>query len=151
MALKISESAAVQMPMKTVASLIAMVAIGTWAFFGVQETLNQHSTQIELMQKDLDQNSEFRIKYPRGELGQSAGEAELFMIVEHVSGLLEDVEEEIKGMRNNAVNIEFLKKRTEDPEGSPLSFLYPHNIRYKQVFRVFGGSTKVHTIKPKDG
>ena len=113
MALKISESAAVQMPMKTVASLIAMVAIGTWAFFGVQETLNQHSTQIELMQKDLDQNSEFRIKYPRGELGQSAGGAELFMIVEHVSGLLEDVEEEIKGMRNNAVNIEFLKKRTE--------------------------------------
>ena len=113
MALKISESASVQMPMKTVASLIAMVAIGTWAFFGVQETLNQHSTQIELMQKDLDQNSEFRIKYPRGELGQSAGEAELFMIVEHVSGLLEDVESEIKGMRNNAVNIEFLKKRTE--------------------------------------
>ena len=110
---KISEEAAVQMPMKTVASLIAMVAIGTWAFFGVQETLNQHSTQIELMQKDLEQNSEFRIKYPRGELGQSAGEAELFMIVEHVSGLLEDVEEEIKGMRNNAVNIEFLKKRTE--------------------------------------
>ena len=113
MALKISESASVQMPMKTVASLIAMVAIGTWAFFGVQETLNQHSTQIELMQKDLEANSEFRIKYPRGELGQSAGEAELFMIVEHVSGLLEDVEEEIKGMRNNAVNIEFLKKRTE--------------------------------------
>ena len=63
--------------------------------------------------KRFDQNSEFRIKYPRGELGQSAGEAELFMIVEHVSGLLEDVEEEIKGMRNNAVNIEFLKKRTE--------------------------------------
>ena len=111
--LNISEEAAVQMPMKTVASLIAMVAIGTWAFFGVQETLNQHSTQIELMQKDLDQNSEFRIKYPRGELGQSAGEAELFMIVEHVSGLLEDVESEIKSMRNNAVNIEFLKKRTE--------------------------------------
>ena len=111
--LTISESAAVQMPMKTVASLIAMVAIGTWAFFGVQETLNQHSTQIELMQKDLDQNSEFRIKYPRGELGQSAGEAELFMIVEHVSGLLEDVEAELKSMRNNAVNIEFLKKRTE--------------------------------------
>ena len=111
--LNISEEAAVQMPMKTVASLIAMVAIGTWAFFGVQETLNQHSTQIELMQKDLEANSEFRIKYPRGELGQSAGEAELFMIVEHVSGLLEDVEEEIKGMRNNAVNIEFLKKRTE--------------------------------------
>ena len=113
MALKISESAAVQMPMKTVASLIALVAIGTWAYFGVIETLNKHSTQLELFQKDLEQNTEFRIKYPRGELGQSAGEAELFMIVEHVSGLLEDVEVEIKGMRNNAVNIEFLKKRTE--------------------------------------
>ena len=113
MALKISESASVQMPMKTVASLIAMVAIGTWAYFGLHETLNSHSTQIELMQKDLEQNTEFRIKYPRGELGQSAGEAELFMIVEHVSGLLEDVEAELKSMRNNAVNIEFLKKRTE--------------------------------------
>ena len=111
--MKISEEAAVQMPMKTVASLIAMVAIGTWAYFGLHETLINHSTQIELMQKDLEQNTEFRIKYPRRELGQSAGEAELFMIVEHVSGLLEDVEAEIKSMRNNAVNIEFLKKRTE--------------------------------------
>ena len=111
--MKISEEAAVQMPMKTVASLIAMVAIGTWAYFGIHEKLNQHSTQLELITKDLEANSEFRIKYPRGELGQSAGEAELFMIVEHVSGLLEDVEGEIKGMRNNAVNIEFLKKRTE--------------------------------------
>ena len=113
MALKISESAAVQMPMKPVASLITIIAIGTWAYFGINEKLNQHSTKIELMQKDLDQNSEFRIKYPRGELGQSAGDAELFMIVEHVSGLLEDVEAELKSMRNNAVNIEFLKKRTE--------------------------------------
>ena len=111
--LTISESAAVQMPMKTVASLIAIIAIGTWAYFGIHEKLNQHSTQLELMQKDLEANSEFRIKYPRGELGQSAREAELFMIVEHDSGLLEDVETEIKGMRNNAVNIEFLKKRTE--------------------------------------
>ena len=113
MALKISDEAKVQMPMKTVASLIAMVAIGTWAYFGLHETLNSHSTKLELIEKDLEQNTEFRIKYPRGELGQSAGEAELFMIVEHVSGLLEDVEAEIKSMRNNAVNIEFLKKRTE--------------------------------------
>ena len=103
--LKISEQAAVQMPMKTVASLIAMVAIGTWAYFGLHETLNKHSTQIELMQKDLEQNSEFRIKYPRGELGQSSGEAELFMLVEHLAGLLEDIDSEVKSMRNNAVNI----------------------------------------------
>ena len=111
--LKISEEAAVQMPMKTVASLIVIVAVGTCAYFGINEQLNKHSTTLELMQKDLEQNSEFRIKYPRGELGQSAGEAELFMIVEHVSGLLEDVEAEIKSMRNNAVNIEFLKDRTK--------------------------------------
>ena len=111
--LKISEQAAVQMPMKTVASLIALVAIGTWAYFGLHETLNKHSTQIELMQKDLVENTEFRIKYPRGELGQSSGEAELFMLVEHLSGVLEDVENEIKGMRHNAVNIEFLKDRTK--------------------------------------
>ena len=111
--LKISEQAAVQMPMKTVASLIAMVAIGTWAYFGLHETLNKHSTQIELMQKDLEQNSEFRIKYPRGELGQSSVEAELFMLVEHIAGLLEDIDAEVKSMRNNAVNIEFLQERTK--------------------------------------
>ena len=111
--LKISEQAAEQMPMKTVASLIAMVAIGTWAYFGLHETLNKHSTQIELMQKDLEQNSEFRIKYPRGELGQSSGEAELFMLVEHIAGLLEDIDAEVKSMRNNAVNIEFLQERTK--------------------------------------
>jgi hypothetical protein len=97
--------------MKTVASLIALVAIGTWAYFGVIETLNKHSTQLELFQKDLEQNSEFRIKYPRGELGQSSGEAELFMLVEHMAGLIESMEEELKGMRNNVVNIEFLKEQ----------------------------------------
>jgi hypothetical protein len=111
MALKISDEAKVQMPMKTVASLIALVAIGTWAFFGVQETLNQHSTKIELMTKDLEANSEFRIKYPRGELGQSSGEAELFMLVEHMAGLIESMEEELKGMRNNKINIDFLKEQ----------------------------------------
>ena len=97
--LKISEQAAVQMPMKTVASLIALVAIGTWAYFGLHETLNAHSTKIELMQKDLEHNTEFRIKYPRGELGQSSGEAELFMLVEHMSGLIESMDEELKGYK----------------------------------------------------
>ena len=113
MALKISDEAKVQMPMKTVASLIALVAIGTWAYFGIIETLNKHTTTLELMSKDLEHNTEFRIKYPRGELGQSSGEAELFMLVEHLSGLVEQLEDEVKGMRNNAVNIEFLKSRTE--------------------------------------
>ena len=113
MALKISDEAKVQMPMKTVASLITLVAIGTWAYFGLNEALNQHSTKLELFEKDLEQNTEFRIKYPRGELGQSSGESELFMLVEHMSGLLEDLEKEVKEMRNNAVNIEFLKERTK--------------------------------------
>ena len=63
------------------------------------------------MQKDLEQNSEFRIKYPRGELGQSSGEAELFMLVEHMSGLIESMDEELKGMRNNKINIDFLKEQ----------------------------------------
>ena len=111
MALKISDEAKVQMPMKTVASLIALVAIGTWAYFGVIETLNKHTTTLELMQKDLEQNSEFRIKYPRGELGQSSGEAELFMLVEHMAGLIGSMDEELKGMRNNKINIDFLKEQ----------------------------------------
>ena len=111
MALKISDEARVQKPMKTVASLIALVAIGTWAYFGIIETLNKHTTTLELMSKDLEQNSEFRIKYPRGELGQSSGEAELFMLVEHMSGLIESMDEELKGMRNNKINIDFLKEQ----------------------------------------
>jgi hypothetical protein len=111
MTLKISDEAKVQMPMKTVASLIALVAIGTWAYFGIIETLNKHTTTLELMAKDLEANSEFRIKYPRGELGQSSGEAELFMLVEHMAGLIESMDEELKGMRNNKINIDFLKEQ----------------------------------------
>ena len=111
--LTISEEAKVQMPMKTVASLITLVAIGTWAYFGINEALNQHSTKLELFEKDLEQNTEFRIKYPRGDLGQSSGESELFMLVEHMSGLLEDLEKEVKEMRHNAVNIEFLKEQVK--------------------------------------
>ena len=111
--LNISEEARVQMPMKTVASLICMVAIGTWAYFGINEKLNQHSTKLELFEKDLQQNSEFRIKYPRGELGQSSGEAALFMLVEHIAGVVADIEDEIKGMRHNAVNIDFLKEQVK--------------------------------------
>ena len=111
--MKVSSESSISMPMKNLISIIAAVAVGVWAYFGVVETLNKHSTELELMQKDLEANSEFRIKYPRGELGQSSGEAELFMLVEHLSGLVEQLETEVKGMRNNAVNIEFLKSRTE--------------------------------------
>ena len=67
--LSISDEAKVQMPMKTVASLITLVAIGTWAFFGIQEKLNTHATKLQIMEKDLEMNSELRIKWPRGLLG----------------------------------------------------------------------------------
>ena len=109
--MKISENTAVSMPMKNLISIIAAVAVGVWAYFGIVETLNKHSTTLELMQKDLEANSEFRIKYPRGELGQSSGEAELFMLVEHMAGLIESMDEELKGMRNNKINIDFLREQ----------------------------------------
>ena len=109
--MKISENTAVSMPMKNLISIIAAVAVGVWAYFGIVETLNKHSTTLELMQKDLEANSEFRIKYPRGELGQSSGEAELFMLVEHMAGLIESMDEELKGIRNNKINIDFLKEQ----------------------------------------
>ena len=101
------------MPMKNLISIIGAVAVGVWAYFGVVETLNKHSTKLELFEKDLSQNTEFRIKYPRGELGQSAGEAELFMLVEHMSGLLEKIEKEMSEMMHNKVNIERLQKDVE--------------------------------------
>ena len=111
--MKVSENTAISMPMKNLISIIGAVAIGVWAYFGLVETINKHSTKLELMEKDLEANSEFRIKYPRGELGQSSGEAELFMLVEHLSSIVEDVEKEIKGMRHNAVNIDFLKEQVK--------------------------------------
>ena len=110
--MKISENTPVSMPMKNLISIVIAVAVGVWAYFGIVETLNKHSTTLELMQKDLEQTSEFRIKYPRGELGQSSGEAELFMLVEHMAGLIESMDEELKGMRNNKINIDFLKEQT---------------------------------------
>tara|TARA_R100001086_G_scaffold213564_1_gene129506 strand:+ start:39 stop:455 length:417 start_codon:yes stop_codon:yes gene_type:complete len=113
MAIKISEEAKVQMPMKTVASLIAMVAIGTWAYFGLHETLNSHSTKIELIEKDLDQNTEFRIKYPRGQLGKSSGEAELYMLVEDLYKSVDRLNKAIEDGMHNKVNIEFIRKQLD--------------------------------------
>ena len=113
MALQISDEAKVQMPMKTVASLIALVAIGTIGYFQIQEKLTQHDTLLQMHTKDLDQNSEFRIKYPRGELGQSSGESELFMLVEMLSGEVEKINDQMKGMMSNTVNVERLQKDAE--------------------------------------
>ena len=111
--LNISEEAAVQMPMKTVASLIALVAIGTWAYFGLHETLNKHSTQIELMQKDLVENTEFRIKWPRGQLGSLPADSEQFMMIEDLYKTTDKLNAHIESMALNKVNIEFLIKQMD--------------------------------------
>ena len=111
--LKISEEAAVQMPMKTVASLIAMVAIGTWAYFGINESLNKHATQLELMEKDVDQNSEFRVKWPRGLLGSLPADSEQYMMLEDLYKTTDRINKQIESMMHNKVNIDFLSKQME--------------------------------------
>ena len=120
MALKISEEAAVQMPMKTVASLITLVAIGTWAFFGIQEKLNSNSTKLELMEKDLVENTAFRIGWPRGTLGSLPADSEQFMLIEELYKQVEKLQEQQEAGINNEVMIKFLdeqvKKLQEDVE-----------------------------------
>ena len=111
--LNISEEAAVQMPMKTVASLIAMVAIGTWAYFGIIETQNKILTQVELMSKDLTENTEFRIKWPRGQLGSLPADSEQFMMIEDLYKTTDKLNAHIESMALNKVNIEFLTKQMD--------------------------------------
>ena len=111
--LNISEEAKVQMPMKTVVSLITMVAIGTWAYFGIIETQNKLSTQVELMQKDLTENTEFRIKWPRGQLGSLPADSEQFMMIEDLYKTTDKLNAHIESMALNKVNIEFLRKQMD--------------------------------------
>ena len=113
MALKISEEAAVQMPMKTVASLICMVAIGTWAYFGIIETQNKIQTTVELMSKDLTENTEFRIKLPRGQLGSLPADSEQLMMIEDLYKSTDKLNKHIESMALNKVNIEFLRKQMD--------------------------------------
>jgi hypothetical protein len=111
--LDISDEARVQMPMKTVVSLITMVAIGTWAYFGIIETQNKLSTQVELMQKDLTENTEFRIKWPRGQLGSLPADSEQFMMIEDLYKTTDKLQAHIESMALNKVNIEFLRKQMD--------------------------------------
>ena len=111
--LTISEEAKVQMPMKTVASLITLVAIGTWAFFGIQEKLNTHATKLQIMEKDLEMNSEFRIKWPRGLLGSLPADSEQFMLIEELYKQTDKQQERIDGMLHNEVNINALEKAVD--------------------------------------
>ena len=111
--LKISEEAAVQMPMKTVLSLLTMVALGTWAYFGIIETQNKISTTLELMEKDLTENTEFRIKWPRGQLGSLPADSEQFMMIEDLYKTTDKLNKHIESMALNRVNIEFLRKQMD--------------------------------------
>ena len=111
MTLKISDEAKVQMPMKTVVSLIALVAIGTWAYFGIIETQNRISTQLEIMNKDLEHNTEFRIKWPRGMLGALPADQEQFMMIEDLYKSVDKLQKAIEDGMHNKVNIEFLTKQ----------------------------------------
>ena len=111
MTLKISDEAKVQMPMKTVVSLIALVAIGTWAYFGIIETQNRISTQLEIMNKDLEHNTEFRIKWPRGMLGALPADQEQFMMIEDLYKSVDKLQKAIEDGMHNKVNIEFFTKQ----------------------------------------
>ena len=111
--LKISEEAAVQMPMKTVASLIAMVAIGTWAYFGIIESQNRMETTLKLMETYVIENTEFRIKWPRGQLGSLPADSEQFMMIEDLYKTTDKLNKHIESMALNKVNIEFLRKQMD--------------------------------------
>ena len=108
--MKIGPEQSVQMPMKTVISLIIMVALGTFGFFQIQEKLNQHSTKLEIMEKDSELNTEFRIKWPRGLLGSLPADSEQFLLIESLLSDVEYIQLEIKESRHNAVNILRLQK-----------------------------------------
>ena len=109
MALKIGEDQAVQMPMKTVISLIVIVALGTMGYFQIVERLNVADTKIQIMEKDLEENTLFRIKWPRGEMGSLPADSEQFMMLEDLYKQVDKINKQLDSMMNNRINIEFLR------------------------------------------
>jgi len=123
--MKISDSTAISMPMRNLLSIMAAVAIGVWAYFGVTERLNKLETVTQLAEKDLSQaeerlggdiekNNEFRIKWPRGELGSPPADSEQFMLIEHIAGQVEKIQNRMEDMLNNGVNITRLQEDVKD-------------------------------------
>ena len=119
--MKISDQTSISMPMRNLLSIMAAVAVGVWAYFGVIERLNNLETKAQLAEKDLTQvserlwgdiekNNEFRIKWPRGELGSPPADSEQFMLIEHIAGQLEKISERMEDMMNNGVNITRLQE-----------------------------------------
>ena len=111
--LQIGEEAKVQMPMKTVASLIIIVALGTMGYFQIIERLNVADTRLQLMEKDLEENTEFRIKWPRGQLGSLPADSEQYMMIEDLYKTTDKLQSHIENMALNKVNIEFLRKQMD--------------------------------------
>ena len=108
--MKLSDNTAVSMPMRNLISILAAVGVGVWAFFGIQERLNNIETQYTLMQSDVEKAVEFSIKWPRGELGSLPADSEQFLLIESLLGDVEYIQLEIKESRHNAVNILRLQK-----------------------------------------
>ena len=109
----ISDNTAISMPVRNMLAIIGAVGIGVWSYFGITEKLNQHSTTLTLMQSDLEKNTEFRIKWPRGEMGSLPADSEQFMLIEDLYGSVEKIEENLEQNMTNKVNIEFLQKQVE--------------------------------------
>ena len=107
----VSDKTAISMPMRNLIGIVTAVSVGVWAFFGIQETLNKHSTTLELMERDLEMNTEFRIKWPRGMLGSLPADSEQYMMLEDLYKTTDRINKQIESMMHNKVNIEFLTKQ----------------------------------------
>jgi|TARA_R100000482_G_scaffold122155_1_gene69223 uncharacterized protein (UPF0335 family) len=123
MAPKINEGTEVALPLRNIISMIAATALGTWAYFGLVERVNNLETEQTMMHADLTQNTEFRIKWPRGELGSLPADNEQFMLIEHLSNELEKLTEEIESGaapfdQQQKLQIDFMLKRIEQLEAT---------------------------------
>ena len=110
----VSDKTAISMPMRNLLSILAAVGIGVYAFFGIQERLNNVETRNTLMEADLVKNTEFRIKWPRGELGSLPADSEQFMLIEYMSGQMEKMQTQLDNMMHNKVNINRLQQDMEE-------------------------------------
>ena len=111
--MKVSGESGISMPIKNLISIVATVAIGVWAYFGVIERINKLESDNKLMTKDLEGAVEFSIKWPRGELGSLPADSEQFLLIEDSIKDIEKIQEQIESMMHNKVNIERLQKDVE--------------------------------------
>jgi len=108
--MKVSDNTNIQLPLRNLISIIAGVAVAVWAYFGLHESLSKTQTKLELMSKDLEENTEFRIKWPRGEMGSLPADSEQYLLIESNLVELEKITERVDAMMNNKVNIDRLIK-----------------------------------------